>query len=64
MKMRPFAQFVYLYKLKNVKNTHGGVHGCFSRFSNYTNDTKFRKASEMIIMTRPIDTKFGKLQTK
>ena len=50
----------HLYKLKNVKNTQGGVlllvnllkvillHGCFSRFLICANGTEPRKASHMI----------------
>ena len=41
----PFAIRNHLYNLKNVKKTHGGVHGCFSHFSKYTNGTKLRKGS-------------------
>ena len=44
----------HLYIAKKVKNTHGGVlllvtflHGCFSRFQNFTNDTKSRNASQI-----------------
>ena len=47
----------YLYNLKNVKNTHGGVlllvlkvtllHWWFPRFLNSTNGTKSRKTSHM-----------------
>ena len=49
----------YLYNLKNMKNTHGGVlllatllkvtlfYGCFLRFLNCTNGTKSRNASHI-----------------
>ena len=42
----------HLYNLTNVKNTHGFSkvtlpHGCFSRFYNFSNGTKSRKASHM-----------------
>ena len=49
-----WAIWYNLYKLKNVKNIHGGVlllvkvtllHGCFSGFLNCTNGTKSRKTS-------------------
>ena len=53
-----WAIWYHLYNLKNVKNTHGGVlflvlkvtllHGCFSRFLNCANDTKFRNSSLMM----------------
>ena len=39
-----------------MKNTHGGVlvkvtlfHGCFSRFSSFTNDTKSGAASQTVL---------------
>ena len=50
----------HFYNLKNVKNTHGGLlllatllkltllYGCFSRFLNCTNSTKWRETSQMI----------------
>ena len=50
------AIYYYLYNLKNVKNTHGGVillvtllkvtlfHGCSSCFLNCTNGAKLREA--------------------
>ena len=56
------AIWYYLYDLKDVKDTHGGVlilvkpatllkltflHGCFSRFWNYINGTKLRNAPHM-----------------
>ena len=56
------AIWYYLYNLKNVKNTHGGVltlvqaatllkstllHGCFSRFLNCPNGTKSVNAPHM-----------------
>ena len=55
------AIWYYLYNLKNVKNTHGWVlrlkpatllklillHGCFSRFLNWTNATKSRNAPQI-----------------
>ena len=53
--LRDFVPFVY--SLKNVENTHGGVlilvlkvtllHGCFSHFLNCTNGTKSRNASHI-----------------
>ena len=49
------AIWYHLYNLRNMKNTHGGVlllvlkiallHGCFSRFLNFTNGNKLRNAS-------------------
>ena len=48
------AIWYHLYNLENMKNTHGGVlvlltllHGCFSRFLNYTNGTKLCNASHI-----------------
>ena len=59
------AIWYHLYNLKNMKNTHGGVlllvkleatllkvtllHGCFSRFLNCTNGTKWCKTSHYIL---------------
>ena len=51
----------HLYSLKIVKNTHGGglllepatllkvtlLHGCFSRFFNFTDGIKLRNASHI-----------------
>ena len=59
------AIWYHLYNLKIVKNIHEEVllwvkfqalkasilHGCFSRFLNYTNGTKLCKASQMITVT-------------
>ena len=52
------AIWYYLYNLKNVKNTHGGVlllvallHGCFLRFLNCTNVTKSRNTSQITFST-------------
>ena len=55
-----FCAICYLlYNLKNVKNTHGRVlllvlkvthlHGCFSRFLNFTNGTKPRHVSHLLL---------------
>ena len=51
------AVWFYLFNLKNVKNTHGGVlilvlkltllHGCFSCFSNCTIGTKSRNVPQI-----------------
>ena len=49
------AIWCYLYNLKNVKATHGGVlllvklliHARYSRFLNCTNGTKLRNAPHM-----------------
>ena len=56
------AIWYHFYKLKNLKNTHGGVtfkpatllkvallHGCFSRFLYCTNGTKSCKASHIYV---------------
>ena len=50
------ATWYHLHNLKNVKNTHGGVIllltlllGCFSRFLNSTNGSKYRKASQLFM---------------
>ena len=55
-----FTQCNHFYNLKNVKNAHGGLlllatllkltllYGCFSRFLNCTNSTKWRETSQMI----------------
>ena len=58
--LRDFVPFVY--SLKNVENTHGGVlilvlkvtllHGCFSHFLNCTNGTKLRNASHVRRMVK------------
>ena len=51
-----YAVWYLSYNFKKVKNTRGGVlllpkvallHGCFSRFSNCTTDTKSRNASHI-----------------
>ena len=57
----------YLYNLKKVKNTHGGVillvklqaevcnftlHGGFSCFENCKNGTKSRKASQILLVAK------------
>ena len=46
------AIWYHLQKIKNVKNTNGGVllkvtllHGCVSRFLSFTNGTKSRNAT-------------------
>ena len=55
-----------LYNLKNVKNTHGEVlllvkfqaillHGCFSRFLNCTNGTKFEQDVSYNLKSRLLD---------
>ena len=54
--LRDLAQLIQLKK--NVKKTRGGVlfflkvtlfHGCFSRFLDYKNGTKSRKASQIFM---------------
>ena len=52
--MRHCAIWCYLHNSKNAIYTHGGVllkvpllHGCFSRFLNCANYTKWRKASQI-----------------
>ena len=41
------AIWYHLYNLENLKNTHGGIYGCFSRFSNCTNGNKSCNASHI-----------------
>ena len=51
---RALRDLVSLYKLKNMKNTHGGVkvtllHRCFSHFLNCTNGIKLPKALHIFL---------------
>ena len=58
------AIWYHLYNLKNMKNTHGGVlilvlklthlHGCFSRFLNCANGTKWPNAPHILGETETI----------
>ena len=64
------AIWYYLYNLKNVKNTHGGVlilvklqavkltllHGCISRFLNCRNGTKSRNVPHTCLLNGHISS--------
>ena len=48
----PCSIWHHLHNIKKVKNTHGGVFGCFSRFLNCIDGTKSRKTSQDVNLSR------------
>ena len=66
------AIWYYLYNLKNVKNTHGGVlllgpgtllkvillYECFARFLNCANGAKSRKVPQLFVLVKYISLKY------